>query len=87
MLVAASADQYRGRVMGLFTMFTAGALPINSVVAGALASALGAPATVGLCGLAIFIAIAAFCASGALGAIRRATDGPALAWAAGGPGG
>ncbi|HZQ84643.1 MAG TPA: MFS transporter [Acidimicrobiales bacterium] len=87
MLVAASEDQYRGRVMGLFTMFTAGALPINSVVAGALASALGAPATVGLCGLAIFVAIGGFCASGALRAIRRATDGPAVAWAAGRPAG
>jgi MFS family permease len=76
MLVAASADEYRGRVMGLFTMFTAGALPINSVVAGVLASVLGAPATVGLCGIAILIAIVTFCATGALGAIRRATDGP-----------
>ena len=28
MLVAASADEYRGRVMGLFTMFTAGAIPV-----------------------------------------------------------
>jgi MFS family permease len=74
MLVAASADEYRGRVMGLFTMFTAGAIPINSVVAGAAASVLGAPLTVGLCGVAILIAITAFCASGALATIRRATD-------------
>jgi MFS family permease len=81
MLVAASADEYRGRVMGLFTMFTAGALPINSVVAGALASALGAPATVGLCGVAILLAIGAFCASGALATIRRATEEPAAATA------
>ncbi len=74
MLVAASADEYRGRVMGLFTMFTAGAIPINSVVAGALASVLGAPLTVGLCGAAVLVCITAFCTSGALAAIRRATE-------------
>ncbi len=76
MLVTASADEYRGRVMGLFTMFTAGALPINSVVAGALASVLGATATVGLCGVAVLVAIGAFWATGALAAIRQATEGP-----------
>jgi MFS family permease len=78
MLVAASADEYRGRVMGLFTMFTAGALPINSVVAGVLASAIGVPATVGLCGVAVLVAIGAFCVGGAMAAIRRA-DEPAAA--------
>jgi len=76
MLVAASDDQYRGRVMGLFTMFTAGALPITSVMAGVLASVLGAPGTVLMCGIAVLVAIGAFCASGAMAAIRRATDAP-----------
>jgi MFS family permease len=73
MLVAASADEYRGRVMGLFTMFTAGAIPINSVVAGSAASVLGAPLTVGLCGGAILASVAVFCGSGALATIRRGT--------------
>jgi MFS family permease len=74
MLVAASADEYRGRVMGLFVMFTAGVIPINSVVAGGAASLLGAPLTVGVCGVAVLAATATFCASGALATIRRGTD-------------
>jgi MFS family permease len=72
MLVASTADEYRGRVMGLFTMFTAGALPLNSLAAGSLASWLGAPLTVGICGGGVLICVAAFVASGSVGSLRRA---------------
>jgi len=71
MLVASTADEYRGRVMGLFTMFTAGALPLTSIAAGSLASWLGAPLTVGLCGGGVLACVAAFALSGSLGAVRR----------------
>lgn len=44
-------DDKRGRVMSLFTMVVMGAAPFGSLLAGALASQIGAPATLLLCGI------------------------------------
>lgn len=43
-------DDKRGRVMGYWTMAYMGASPLGSLLAGALAPAIGAPGTVMLCG-------------------------------------
>ena len=74
MLVGASEDAFRGRVMGLFMMLSVGVIPVNSVVAGGLASLLGAPLTVGLCGATVLVATGLFCATGSLQAIRAASS-------------
>ncbi len=44
-------DDKRGRVMSLFTMAVMGAAPFGSLLAGGLASQIGAPATLLLCGI------------------------------------
>ena len=49
MLVTVCDDAFLGRVISLFMMLSVGVIPVNSVIAGVLASALGAPLTVGLC--------------------------------------
>lgn len=43
-----SADRYRGRVMAFYTMTFMGLTPFGNLAAGALASRIGAPATVAL---------------------------------------
>ncbi len=70
MLVAASHDEYRGRVMGVFAMCSVGAIPINSLLAGGLVSLLGAANTVLMCGVALTVFNIAFYASGSLAIIR-----------------
>jgi MFS family permease len=55
-------DDKRGRVMSLFTMTVMGAAPFGSLLAGGLASRMGAPATLLLCGIC--------CVSGSLLFIR-----------------
>jgi MFS family permease len=49
-------DRFRGRVMAFYTMAFLGTAPIGSLLAGALADRLGAPATIALGGAACFIA-------------------------------
>ena len=44
-------DDKRGRVMSLYSMAVMGMGPFGSLFAGALASRIGAPATLFLCGL------------------------------------
>jgi MFS family permease len=66
MLIASTEDEYRGRVMGVFVMFTMGVYPINSLIAGGLASVLGAPHTVLLCGIALLVFNIVFFATGNL---------------------
>jgi MFS family permease len=72
MLITVSDDEYRGRVMGLFSTLTTGIIPINSLAAGAIAAGLGAPLTVGLCGGAVLAFVLLFCLTGGLGAVRTA---------------
>ncbi|MEQ1898739.1 MAG: MFS transporter [Vicinamibacterales bacterium] len=45
-------ERFRGRVMGFYTMAIVGTIPIGSLLAGVLAERAGAPATIGLGGLA-----------------------------------
>ena len=73
MLITVSDDEYRGRVMGLFSTLTTGLIPINSLVAGAIAEGLGAPLTVGLCGVAVLSFLLLFCVTGGLSAVKAAT--------------
>jgi MFS family permease len=44
-------DDYRGRVMGLYSMMVIGMIPVGSLLAGALAARIGSRWTVSLCGL------------------------------------
>jgi MFS family permease len=43
-------DRMRGRVMGLFSMAFLGMYPLGSLAGGALAAAIGAPATLAIGG-------------------------------------
>jgi MFS family permease len=59
-------DDKRGRVMSLHTMSVRGMVPLGSLCAGALASYIGAPATLTFGGICCILAAFAF-------ARRRAT--------------
>ncbi len=48
-------DRMRGRVMSLYTMAVIGMAPVGGLLAGALASRIGAPRTLFLCGLACLL--------------------------------
>ena len=41
LLIAVSPDEFRGRVMGLYTMMTAGGVPIAALIGGAIGSIFG----------------------------------------------
>jgi MFS family permease len=70
LLLATSDDEYRGRVMGLFGMVSTGVFAINSVLGGAIASVIGAPFTIWLCGVTVVVAVAVFAYTGTLQVIR-----------------
>jgi MFS family permease len=53
-------DEWRGRVMSFYTMAFIGMTPFGSLLAGALASRIGAPFTVMLGGIICLLAAAAF---------------------------
>ena len=53
-------DDKRGRVMSLYTMSFFGMAPFGSLVAGTLASRIGAPATIMCCGLICLLAAMLF---------------------------
>ncbi len=48
-------ENMRGRVMGLYAMSLLGVAPIGSLMAGALAQAIGAPTTILICGSACLV--------------------------------
>jgi len=52
------SDESRGRVMSYYTMAFVGMAPFGSLIAGGLASRIGAPTTIGISG--------AFCAASAI---------------------
>ena len=79
MLMSAASDNYRGRVMGLYGSLTVGMIPINSLIAGGLASAVGAPLTVGTCGVVILVCTGLFLASRSLATIKSGTEEPQVA--------
>jgi predicted MFS family arabinose efflux permease len=55
-------DDKRGRVMSLYSMAFTGTIPLGSLLAGAIAGAVGAPLTILLGGVACLIASAVFAA-------------------------
>jgi hypothetical protein len=77
MLITVTADAFRGRVISLFMMATAGLTPVSSIVAGGLASALGAPLTVGLCGVGVIAAVGVYCAARSSRLIQTSIGAPA----------
>ncbi len=48
LIQASTSDEFRGRVMGVYTLVFAAMMPLGSLQAGALASALGTPTTIRL---------------------------------------
>jgi MFS family permease len=80
LLLATSADEYRGRVMGLYGMVSTGLFTVNSIIGGAIAATIGTAFTIWLCGVAVIVAVALFAATGTLDVIRSALltrSGPA----------
>ena len=75
LLLATSADEYRGRMMGLYGVVSIGLFTVNSLLGGAVATVLGAPFTIWLCGAAILAAVAAFALTGTIDVIRKGLDG------------
>jgi MFS family permease len=74
MLIAASEETYRGRVMGVFVMCTMGMNPINSLLGGAVSELLGPAHTVVVCGIGGFVCNALFFATGGLRVIRGGAE-------------
>ena len=64
-LLTASPAQYRGRVMGLFSMVTVGGIPVAALVGGALGSWLGPTQAVGVAAVIVFAYATWFLVTGA----------------------
>jgi MFS family permease len=58
LLLAVSPDAFRGRVMGLYTMLTAGGVPVAALIGGALGSVLGPGEAVAVAAVAMFLFLA-----------------------------
>jgi MFS family permease len=54
LLIAGSPDAFRGRVMGLYTMMTAGGVPIAALIGGAIGSIVGPAEAVGIAAVVMF---------------------------------
>ena len=54
-MIAGSPDEFRGRVMGLYTMMTAGGVPIAALIGGAIGSILGPGEAVGVAAVVMFV--------------------------------
>jgi MFS family permease len=65
-LMTATPDAYRGRVMGLFSMVMVGGIPIAALVGGGLGSWFGATKTVGVAAVLVLAYGVWFVASGAV---------------------
>jgi len=70
LLQTVADEDKRGRVMSFYTVAFMGMVPLGSLIAGAMAKALGAPGTVLACGAASMVGSVVFAA--ALGRIHRA---------------
>jgi MFS family permease len=55
LIQATVPDELRGRVMSVYTTVFAGSTPVGGIIAGALASALGAAAAIGIGGAATIV--------------------------------
>ncbi len=82
LLIAGSPDAFRGRVMGLYTMMTAGGVPIAALVGGAIGSAVGPGEAVGIAAVVMFAFLAWVLATRGLRVvsldIHAEVDDPAL---------
>jgi MFS family permease len=58
LLIAGSPDEFRGRVMGLYTMMTAGGVPIAALIGGAIGSIAGPGEAVGIAAVVMFAFLA-----------------------------
>ena len=58
LLIAGSPDEFRGRVMGLYTMMTAGGVPIAALIGGAIGSIVGPGEAVGIAAVVMFVFLA-----------------------------
>jgi MFS family permease len=54
LLIAGSPDEFRGRVMGIYTMLTAGGVPIAALIGGVIGSVLGPGEAVGFASVVMF---------------------------------
>jgi len=54
LLIAGSPDEFRGRVMGLYTMMTAGGVPIAALIGGTIGSIFGPAEAVGIAAVVMF---------------------------------
>jgi predicted MFS family arabinose efflux permease len=63
-LLTATPDQYRGRVMGLFSMVTVGGIPVAALIGGGLGSWLGPTQAVGVAAIVVLAYTAWFVTSG-----------------------
>ena len=78
MLTIASSNAFRGRVMGVYAMFSVGVYPINSLLAGALSGWIGAPETVVMCGFIVLTFNVFFFAGKSMAVIKAGTEHPAF---------
>jgi MFS family permease len=69
-LIAGSPDEYRGRVMGLYTMMTAGGVPIAALIGGAIGSIVGPAEAVATASIVMFSFLAWVVASRRLRLVR-----------------
>ncbi|MEI7546862.1 MAG: MFS transporter [Actinomycetota bacterium] len=74
LLVAASDDEYRGRVMGLLATCQLGAIPISAVVAGVSSTVFSAPTTVLGCAATILVFSSWFFRKKNIHALRDGTE-------------
>lgn len=54
LLIAGAPDEFRGRVMGLYTMLTAGGVPIAALIGGTIGSITGPGEAVGIAAIVMF---------------------------------
>jgi MFS family permease len=82
LLIAGSPDEFRGRVMGLYAMMTAGGVPIAALIGGAIGSLVGPGEAVGIASVVMFAFLAWVLAARKLSVVRldlhAEVDDPAL---------
>ncbi len=70
LLIGSSPDEFRGRVMGLYTMVTAGGVPIAALIGGAIGSLVGPGEAVALAAIVMLGLLAWILTARRLGVVR-----------------
>jgi predicted MFS family arabinose efflux permease len=70
LLIAVSPDAFRGRVMGLYTMLTAGGVPIAALIGGTIGSLFGPAEAVAFAALVMLVFLAWVLVTRRLGVVR-----------------